>query len=531
MPTTIKYKGATIAELEAGKIGTIACNGKEMEDDLIVIAPDSEGGGSNETDIFALQTLSGFASSEDFMGLYVWQTTPAPFSLTAGKTYFVVWDGTTYECVAQDASAMNNLSGTVGLGDLTEVGGAGNGEPFIVGYIPKTDYVGFISFDTKTEHTVRIYQKASATSTDERVKYVTFMNGATELISYPVIVGDTVKNPATAGLIDTPAKEPTTSTVYTFSGWSLTEGGAADSAALANVTEDRIVYAAFTESARLYTVNFYDGDTLVNTEQVAYGGSSTYIYGKDDYIFTGWQPEPTNITGDLDCYAQWIEGVDTFANTSWSKISQVAELGVAADYWSVGDTKTATINGATATIEIIGFNADDKADGTGKAGITMWVRNLADVISATATAYGTETYEWDIDWRQHSSYAPLLTLFDTFEDDLAAVVKTVNKNVNRSSKAAHTVFPISMKELGYLSIEQEINSGITAYEKFSENTSKSIGSVYEIIDLNVRYYLRDCGTETTYPYIVDHRTSPSEGGNCFRSSSGKVAYPSICFCI
>lgn len=43
MPTTIKYKGSTIAELGAGEIGTISCNDKEMEEDIIVIAPESEG--------------------------------------------------------------------------------------------------------------------------------------------------------------------------------------------------------------------------------------------------------------------------------------------------------------------------------------------------------------------------------------------------------------------------------------------------------------------------------------------------------
>ena len=44
------------------------------------------------------------------------------------------------------------------------------------------------------------------TSTDERVKYVTFMYGATELIKYPVISGDTVHDPVAKGLIDAPTK-------------------------------------------------------------------------------------------------------------------------------------------------------------------------------------------------------------------------------------------------------------------------------------------------------------------------------------
>lgn len=189
MPTTIIYKGATIAELQAGSIGTLSCNGKEMESDIVVVAPESEGGG---------------------------------------------------------------------------------------------------------------------TSADERVLYVTFMNGATELISYPVIVGDTVKEPVAAGLIDTPTKEQTVSIQYTFSGWSLTDGGSADSSALTDVTEDRTVYVAFAASARLYTVNFYDGETLLQTSQVGYGSEATPPDTfKEGYNFVAWEPSDLTITGDTDFYGTW----------------------------------------------------------------------------------------------------------------------------------------------------------------------------------------------------------------------------------
>ncbi len=140
------------------------------------------------------------------------------------------------------------------------------------------------------------------------VRYVTFMNGNTVLYVKPVAVGDDCVNVLTKGFIETPTKESTVDTVYTYSGWSLTDGGSTDTTnALANVTEDRTVYASYTESVRYYTVNFYDGETLLKTEQVAYGGSSTYTYAKDNHVFNGWNPEPINITGDLDCYGAWEE--------------------------------------------------------------------------------------------------------------------------------------------------------------------------------------------------------------------------------
>ena len=46
--------------------------------------------------------------------------------LTAGNAYKIVWDGTPYTCIAAEA---NN---GVAVGNLAAVGGAGNGEPFII---------------------------------------------------------------------------------------------------------------------------------------------------------------------------------------------------------------------------------------------------------------------------------------------------------------------------------------------------------------------------------------------------------------
>lgn len=215
--------------------------------------------------------------------------------------------------------------------------------------------------------------KGGGASADDRVKYVTYMDRGAELIKYPVIEGDTARDPVAKGYIEKPTKEPTASTVYTQDGWSKTDGGAPDSTALQNVTEDRTVYAAFAESVRKYTVNFYDGDTLVHTEQVAYGGSSSYVISKEDIVFGGWSPQPTNITGDMDCYAQWIEGVGTLEETSWARISAISASGVAENFWAVGDTKSVAINGTVGTIPInetlnvyiIGFNHNSELEGTG----------------------------------------------------------------------------------------------------------------------------------------------------------------------
>ena len=112
-----------------------------------------------------------------------------------------------------------------------------------------------------------------------------------------------------------PTKASTAQYSYSFSGWSLTAGGAANANALKAVMSDRNVYAAFTSTVRKYTVRFYNGTTLAQTvSEVPYGSNASYtgdtpaktdVEKPEDYEFTGWNPSPNGITGNTDCYAQY----------------------------------------------------------------------------------------------------------------------------------------------------------------------------------------------------------------------------------
>ena len=112
-----------------------------------------------------------------------------------------------------------------------------------------------------------------------------------------------------------PTKASTAQYSYSFSGWSLTAGGAANANTLKAVVSDRNVYAAFTSTVRKYTVRFYNGTTLVQTvSEVPYGSNASYtgdtpaktdVEKSEDYEFTGWNPSPNGITGNTDCYAQY----------------------------------------------------------------------------------------------------------------------------------------------------------------------------------------------------------------------------------
>ena len=384
----------------------------------------------------------------------------------------------------------------------------------------------------KSEYIAKDVEIAGIVGTNEGrgdaqvIKYVTFMYGETELIKYPVIVGDTCRDVVTLGIIDAPTKEPTVSTVYSFGGWSLTDDGTVDSDALTNVTEDRTVYLVFKGETRKYTVNFYDGETLVHTEQVGYGGSSDYKYTKDGYAFNGWTPKPIGITGNMDCYAQWSEK-PTFANASWAEIDEISESGKASEIFAIGDTRYATINGVSTQIEIIGFNHDDKADGSGKAGITVWATVLSSIIS-TYSGYSSTGYSWLSTSAYNSGIKNV-----TFEDELAAVVKTVNKTYEHIKNGSLTyptiatnVWMISLSELGF-EITSTPGAEGTVYEKFSGGKT-STSSTYTDIALANAYWTRSFKGNVSVFNPVGVRTT---GKLLLSPGTSERYYPSICFCI
>ena len=117
---------------------------------------------------------------------------------------------------------------------------------------------------------------------------------------------------------------------------------------------------------KTYTVEFYDGNTLVDTKTVKYGQTATTAYTKEGMQLVAWTPSPVNVTQDLKCYGEWVM---TFAATPWETIIEKAADGTAAEIWSVGDRKDLVLNYAdgtseTVAVKIAGFNDGITEDGT-----------------------------------------------------------------------------------------------------------------------------------------------------------------------
>lgn len=346
---------------------------------------------------------------------------------------------------------------------------------------------------------------------------VTFMDGDDVLFTRPVYIGDNCPDPIAQGRIEKPTKESTVDKVYTYSGWSLTDGGSASYSALYNVKENRTLYASYNESVRYYTVNFYDGEELVNTEQVAYGGSSTYTYKKDNHLFNGWNPEPVDITGDLDCYGMFEESY-TFANASWEYIAQMAESGNASAVFKVGDKRSEWMGEYFYTFEIIGFNHDIISGTTQKAGITIWCQYDG------VTAYkGNHTLPWAD--KLHVSHEQIV--FDRMSSELQSVIKSVDKQYmeeyNEFSKytGSFKIWSLSGAEINASGCVRATEG--VPYEKFS--VSKSFKDEYADIKIGYNYFLRSW-TWQGYPMYVTATGKPANLGS---TASRICVMP--CFCI
>lgn len=279
--------------------------------------------------------------------------------------------------------------------------------------------------------------KAQGGGSSADVRYVTFMShdGAVELGKKAVAVGDDCADPIARGIFDTPTKESTAQYDYSFVGWATTPNGAWDETALNAVTEDRTVYAAYAAVVRYYTVSFYDGDTLLTTKQVVYGGSVTYTpQAKDGYFFSNWDPEPTNVISDLSCYAQYKVDVD-FATATWAEIAAIAESGQAAEYFSLGEERTFTFttpSGETVTSKavIIAFNQDVLKDGS-IAGITLCSKVSAymPAMNDKPVSFGDKSDYYAGGWAMSKLRTTLNNeTFSTLPVDMQNVIKSVKKD-------------------------------------------------------------------------------------------------------
>lgn len=103
------------------------------------------------------------------VGLYLWQTygdtesypDPKLFDLVDGETYRIVWDGVTYDCVAQYVESGSIIG--VGVGNFGMAGlGEDTGEPFVLGVFSDGTNTACYATEDATSHSFVLYHLTSS---------------------------------------------------------------------------------------------------------------------------------------------------------------------------------------------------------------------------------------------------------------------------------------------------------------------------------------------------------------------------------
>lgn len=126
----------------------------------------------------------------------------------------------------------------------------------------------------------------------------------------------------------------------------------------------------------------------------------------------------------------------TFANATWAEISDISEAGLARAAFNVGDEKTISLStGEQVTLVILGFNHDDLSDGSGKAGMTIGMKNLLATTYRMNSA-NTNTGGWNSSYMRTQTMA---TLLSQLPSDLQSAIKQVNKKATAGGKSTSIV--------------------------------------------------------------------------------------------
>ena len=298
-----------------------------------------------------------------------------------------------------------------------------------------------------------------------------FWNDKTLYLTEWVIDGGTVETPNWYfdDYVD-PTRESTAQYDYHFSSW--------DGDFETPMTAAREFYAVYSSTIRKYNVYFYnDTELLYTVENVPYGSSTSYVgatptkLGVEDpteYVFKGWLPSPTEITGETNCYALF-----KFTGYLFGKLGEDSEYGTVDApnwdkinaYWDVINEDVVAYNNGTMSeddfkakymigarmlvpievqmienlssisyeyepgiytpvdMEIIAYNHDNLADGTGKATLTFFCKDLPN-LKYKMNLDSTNAGGYEVSYMREFVNT---TLFEKSPEKLQSIIKPVTK--------------------------------------------------------------------------------------------------------
>lgn len=240
--------------------------------------------------------------------------------------------------------------------------------------------------------------------------------------------------------------------------------------------------------------------------------ASDILSGKTAYA------KGSKITGTIATYDGTHEDITpkTLEESSWAEIDAACTNGTASSKWAVGDEKTITLSAGseypteaqTATLQILAFNHDDLADGSGKATITFGMKNL---LTQTATAnMDTETAGNSNSWTQSRMRTVTLQMWTSrLPSDLQSIIKAVSK---KTTAGAQSKSIITTTDKLFLFSKVEIDGNQTAgyvdegtqYEYWQTHNANAdrIKKLKNGIDGTYPYWLRSPNIYDSTNYCV-----------------------------
>ena len=224
--------------------------------------------------------------------------------------------------------------------------------------------------------------------------------------------------------------------------------------------------------------------------------------------------------------SKFVAKAISFADADWKTIAAISSTGKASEYFSVGDEKTITLStGKAVTLQILGFNHDDLADGSGKAGITFGMKNLL------ATKYPMNSSDTNVGGWESSVMrtSTMATLLSQLPSDLQSVIKQVSKKATAGNKS--TTITTSTDKL-FLFSEVELD-GTTSTGYASEGTQYEYWKNHNTQSDRIKYLSNGSGSADGWwlrsPYTSGayaFRYVSTYGGVYANSASASVG---VCF--
>ncbi|MBO5070730.1 MAG: hypothetical protein J6C37_10270, partial [Roseburia sp.] len=209
-------------------------------------------------------------------------------------------------------------------------------------------------------------------------------------------------------------------------------------------------------------------------------------------------------------------------------IAEISESGKASATFAVGDTRTITFGDSELELMIAGFDHDDLADGSGKAGISIICNTLPSEITC---AFGSYIYA-----NASNTLRTYLngTVLEMLPSDLQAVIKEISKpcDANYSSGNTSTIdvtgqlFPLSFNEVNNQPASTNFLTLGETYEAFSLEKASYKAYIHGATAYGQYLTRQNYHVGTVSSAVIDPNATKGYG---FGVTS--ATYVRFCFCI